>query len=160
MSKSDNALAAAQDAREQAFLTGRPIAELVSEIAPEWGVESRVVESWVLRDPNFDSLEMLDQAVAASHKEATDNEARRVGRVRQREVMFHELAEIIDAIPSRGVWWATLNVVSATTSQTWRDWIKSNCQKSEAERDDAFAFANARLRARLTDEKLNNAPNQ
>jgi hypothetical protein len=159
VSKSDHALAAAQEVREQAFLTGRPAVELVAEIAPEWDVEPHVVKSWVLRDPNFESLDMLDKAVIAAHNEVAENEARRAQRARQREVKFQELGEIIDSIPQKAVWWAMLNVVGSSTSQSWRTWIEENFREPQAERDDAFAFANARLRERLAIEKLNHAPN-
>jgi hypothetical protein len=160
VNKSDEAIAAAQDVREQAFQTGMLAAELIAEIAPDYSVKAHVVESWLLKNGNFESLEMFDQAVATSRKEADDNEARRLERAKQRELKFRELGEIIDSIPPKGVWWAMLNVVGSATSQSWRNWIKRTCQESETERDDAFTFAKARMRARLIDEKLDNAPNK
>ena len=150
MSKSDDAQQAAQDVREQVFRTGRPVAELIKQFAPEWSVEPHVVEAWVLRDPNFASLAALDEAVAEHHRSVAEYEASQAELIRQRELKYSELADLIDLIPQSqsALVFATLNTMGFAHAQNWRDWIKKNCWEPKIDRQDAFAFARARLEAR------------
>lgn len=153
MSKVHDAQEAAREVREQAFKTGMPVIELIEKFAFEYGVKSHVVESWVLRDPQVESLEAFDLAIANYHQAVADNEARQLERSRQREQKFSELAKIIDSIPQKNLLFSLLNTVGFAPAQSWRDWIKKNCLEPESDRDDAFAFARTRMETRLNDGK-------
>ena len=170
MSKAADAQQAALQVREQAFRTGKPVHELIEDAALGWNVQPGVVKTWLLRDPQFESLTAFDQAVATSHRQIADNELRRLqavadGEVKQAErarrlaLKFTNLAQIVDSIPRNALLFAMLNTVGFVHARSWRDWIQKNCWEQESDRNDALAFAHSRLRARLDNEKATDAAN-
>lgn len=149
MSKAELAQEAAREVKAQVRDVGFPAKELIAAIAPEYDVKPSVIEAWLLRE--FDSLAELDEWGAAYRTALSDRQRRRLEQIEAEARKFHDLGQTIDAIPHKGLLFASLNVVNNKWSATWRNWIEENCPTAD-EQAAAYNFARERFRTRRSSE--------